>query len=451
MKFLRRASYDLCVILSRGRRIFSREMSFASTAVRKKALHRVYPECCRRVQGDRYANSCASHSRRNRAFIPILCCLIVTLTSPLVLGQERTPTGVGAGSESDRTVEVIRPTIQTIQRDIEVPIEVLPYQQVSLFAKVSGYLDRIGYDIGDEVEAGERIAVLKLPELESQRARELAEVDLRRAEYTVAEARSKVDKLLYERLIKVLSESPDMVSQEQVDEAAQKSAVSEAQLAVLQNRIKVAQAKVRETEQMIAYGKIDAPFSGIITYRYVDPGALIQAATSGANVTPIVDLVDISKLRLRGHIPAPESPYLDIGDRVVITISELPSEVIEGRVSRHSWALQRGSRKLLAEVMVDNSDRRLRPGMMGKAIFFLEEIPQAILLPSEAVGTGEESRFVYVVKDHVINRTPVVLAMDDGIMAQVVEGLQGDELVLASAQVGVNEGERVRERVISGE
>jgi membrane fusion protein, multidrug efflux system len=212
------------------------------------------------------------------------------------------------------SVQTILPQRGEIARSITLPtFRILPLQEATLYAKVSGYLKTLAVDKGDTVREGQSLAEIEVPEL--------------LADETQFKAESVVARTNYERMAAAREKAPDLVVPATVDD--------------LRGQWEIAQAKLQRTQTLLQYARITAPFSGIVTARYADPGAFIPAATAGS--TPqnaaIVTLMDFTRVRLQVSVPELEVPYITNGVPTQMTVEELPGQTFRGAVTRFSHAL----------------------------------------------------------------------------------------------------------------
>lgn len=346
--------------------------------------------------------------------------------------------------EHVKVKEVLR---QTVYRTIALPGTILPYLQATLYAKISGYLDEIRYDIGDRVKKGDLIAKISVPELESELQRKEAELRRCKADMERANAERNLREIIYTRLANIQDKNPDMVSVEQVDKARGKYEVSEAELELARVAIDVAQADYKNTSTLLSYADIHAPYDGIITARWVDPGALIQAATSSKDkedVSPIVHIMDIERVRIQFYVPETDAPFIKKGNPVSLTLNELPGRSFEGQITRFAHALKEETRSMLVEVELPNTEHLLRPGMYAKVIASLEEHPNAIVVPAEAIITEDKKNYVYTIENDIVKKKLVQIGIDDGIDVEIIKGLVEGERVIVAGKYSVNEGDRVK-------
>ncbi len=277
-----------------------------------------------------------------------------------------------------------------ITRSIVLPAQVIPFQEATLYAKVSGYLKTISVDKGDKVKAGEVLARMEIPELAAAKARQQAELQAASSDY--------------ERLQKALARTPDLVVPDTVDQA--------------KGRFEVAKASLSQSETLLGYATITAPFAGIITQRYVDPGALIQANNASS---AIVSLMDFSTVRLQVAVPEIEAAKVSVGQAVRVTTENLPGRHFDGKVTRFSYALDTTNRTMLAEAILQNQDLALRPGMLVTVKLGIERKEQAPLMPEEALVTERSNTFAYVVADGKAAKRPIKVGFNDGQNVEVLE------------------------------
>src|SRR5216683_3205314 len=298
-----------------------------------------------------------------------------------------------------------------ITRSVLLPAQVIAFQQATLYAKVSGYLKSIAVDKGDKVAAGATLARIEIPELVASRAKQEAELKAAQADYS--------------RLEESLQKAPDLVVPEMVDQA--------------RGRFEVARANFDQSETLLGYATITAPFSGIITRRAVDPGALIQANSA------ILGLMDFSKVRLQIAVPEGEASRVALGQPVLVTTDNLPGMHFDGKVSRFAYALDAASRTMLTEVMLDNPQLALRPGMLVTARIGIEHKESALLMPVESLVMEKANAFAYTVDGNQAAKHPIKIGFNDGKNVEVLDGLGAtDAVILAAGKLKLSNGQAVQ-------
>jgi membrane fusion protein, multidrug efflux system len=301
-------------------------------------------------------------------------------------------------------------SVGPITRSVMLPAQVIALQQATLYAKVSGYLKSIAVDKGDKVSAGAVLARIEIPELVASKAKQEAEL--------------KVAQMDYSRMQESLQKAPDLVVPEMVDQA--------------RGRFEIARASLDQSETLLRYATITAPFSGIITQRNVDPGALIQANS------PIVGLMDFSKVRLQVAVPEIEASRVTVGQPVLVTTDNLAGTHFDGKVTRFTYALDAASRTMLAEVMLDNSDLALRPGMLVNARIGIEHKDSALLMPVESLVMEKSNAFAYTVDGGKAAKHPIKIGFNDGQNVEVLEGLDARDGVILAGKLKLSNGQAVQ-------
>jgi len=343
-------------------------------------------------------------------------------------------------------VKVKKVSRQTVYRTLTLPADVLPYEQASLYAMVAGYLEEIRYDKGDYVKKGDLIAKIAVPELEAELQRNAAELMRYEAALKRDQANLNLKKIIYTRLTKIQDKNPDMASLEQVDVARGEYEIAQAELELTKAMINVAQANYQKTKTLLAYSEIRAPYDGIITARWVDPGALIQVATtSQKEVLPIVHIMDIETVRIQFYVPETDVPFIKAGNRISLNFRNPSGKSFEGQITRFSRALKEETRSMLAEVELPNKEHLLMAGMYIIVTVTLEEHHNAITVPAEVVITeNEKYYYVYTVENGIVKKLPVQIGITDGIKVEILEGLTGEEMVIVAGKSLVSEGDKVR-------
>ncbi len=353
----------------------------------------------------------------SRSYLPIALALVVTLAAcqpeePQRTAKKTPPRANGTYDEGKALpldnqpvdVQVTKPVRKDMAYTITLPANIAPLYQTTLYAKVSGYLKWIGPDKGDEVKKGQIVAVIDAPEVEEQ--------------YQQAAADYKIKKITYDRLRSVWKESPDVIAKQDVDVA---EAAYEGARTLMQQR-----AVLRD------YTKVRAPYDGTITARFADPGALIQIATSSATTAiPLFTIMDLNTVRIYANVPQDDSPWVRPGQtKATVRVQELAERSFSGTITRSTLALDPSTRSLLVEVDLPNPDHALRPGTFAEMAIALREIPNALVLPPQAVNSTTKGKTLFIVENGKAKSMPVETGITDGKWIEITRGLQGDEDVV---------------------
>ena len=403
---------------------------------------------------------------QNRYFWTSLVCLVALLagvwTSCGGSGGARSADSASASMEAV-VVGVAKVGLKTLKRQLTVSSELVPFQEIDVYAKESGYVRHLDVDYGTRVKAGQVMAVLEIPELQLQLQQDDAAIKnttdrVSRAEHELGrmEAEHKVLHLQFERLDGVAKSKPGLVAQQEVDDAQGKDLASEAQvdaskanLQAAQSDLLAAQAKRMHDQVLYDYSKIIAPFAGIVTQRYANLGTLMQAGTSSSTqAMPLVRLSQDDLFRL--VIPVPESyvRYIHIGDPVDVMVTSL-NRRFPGKVARFAVDVKEDTRTMHTEVDVPNTNRTLLPGLYAEATLTLERKDQALAVPLQAINHEGDQTAVYLVgPSNKIEDRRVTLGIQTATDAEVVSGLKAGDLVIVSDRGSLKSGEEVQPKVV---
>jgi multidrug efflux pump subunit AcrA (membrane-fusion protein) len=327
------------------------------------------------------------------------------------------------------TVMVTQPRRRDAVRQITLPGDLTGFFQTTLYAKVTGYLRKINVDKGDWIRNGEVLAEIEVPELEDRLAHELA--------------RLKVRQLTYERLERVWKSDWRLVAREDVD--------------IANANYQESLSNVAELKAMLKYTRIIAPFDGVVTARFVDPGALIQAsggqptfelggsaAHPRGNTTAVVSVAMINLLRVYVYVPEEAVSKIRRAMPAALTLREYPGRRFNGSVARFATALDLSTRTMLTEVDVENPRHELYPGMYANVSINLESHPGALTIPASAIGDSGSGAEVYVVRDSRLQKVEVTSGIRTGEYVEITAGLNGNELVVNNFSPALLDGAQVR-------
>ena len=353
------------------------------------------------------------------ALLLVLAIAFLKEPAPNATGSAENPQqpDVTPYADSALKVQVLKLQRRDLAQTLTLPANISPWYQATLYAKTPGYLKWIGSDKGDTVKKGQLLAEIDSPEVEQQ--------------FRQAEADYRIKQLTAQRLMNVWKENPDVIAKQDVDvaEAAAKGAKH-----VMDNR-----------RTMLAYTKVYAPFSGVITARFADPGALIQsAAASATQAAPLYTLMDLDTLRVYVSVPQEAALQAKQGVSAIITTRELPGQELRATITRTTNALDPATRTLLVEIDLPNPDHQLQPGMFVTTTLILKEHPQVLALPPAALVTSVNGKSVFVVEGGHAKQVPVKTGLDDGIWVEITEGLQEGMDVVVVGKTGLTDGQAVQ-------
>ena len=309
---------------------------------------------------------------------------------------------LGAAKESGSVpeVQVVKPARREVAATLRLPATVSPLQQTTIYAKVAGYLKVVNYDKGDRVKQGQVLAVIDAPEIEQQYEEALAD-------YTIK-------KVTYERLAQVWKQAPDVIAKQDVD--------------VAEASAKAAQHLLEQRQTWLDYTKVRAPYAGVVTARFADPGALVQGATSSATqAVPLFTIMDVSTLRFYVNVPQEDAPFVKKGTPATIVLTEPAEKKIETTVTRSTMSLDPSTRTMLVEIDIPNPGEALVSGMFVEVILTLRQHQNALVVPPAALVADSSSKAVFVVDQGMARKVSITTDIDDGVWVEVTSGLTGAE------------------------
>lgn len=368
----------------------------------------------------------------------------------------------GQSGQSLPTATVALATRGPLANSITLSGEFRPFQEVDVHAKVAGFIRTIYVDVGDHVKSGQVLAVLEVPELNAEVMG--AKADIRRSEDAIHRAQSEIQRsesaysayhAAYTRLEQASEARPGLIAAQELDDSQAKDKEAEAQvessraaLAEAQSQLSAAHANLDRLSAMEAYSHISAPFAGVVTKRYADTGALIQAGTtSDTQSMPVVRLAEWSLLRL--VVPVPESavPQLHLGTVVQVHVSALNRD-FAGEVARFADALSDQTRTMHTEIDVENPEGTLKEGMYAEVKLLLQQRKNTLTVPVQAVVEGGNETYVLTLDDHDrVQKRTVQLGEQTSTRVEILSGISENERVISAGQSNYEIGEVVKPRL----
>jgi len=340
---------------------------------------------------------------------------------------------VAADATGAPVVAVARVDREDLFREINFPAEFRPYTEVDLHAKVSGYVKDMKVDIGDRVKAGQLLAVLEVPELREELDHAVAAHQRAQAEYRDAH-------LAYTRLVAVNQDHPNLIAQQDLDTA-------EAHDATAQGTVAATKADVDKDRTLVAYTRITAPFAGVITKRFADPGSLIQAGTaSNTQTMPLVRVSDNTLLRLDFPVSVDYVRGIRIDAPVSVRVDSLGGRTFKGKIARFSAKVDDSTRTMVVEMEVPNPSLELVPGMYATVMLRVDNSPRALAIPIEAVPPDGKS-VLLVNGSQRLEERPVTLGLETPGRYEVLAGLKEGDLVMIGNPAQLTAGQKVEPRL----
>ena len=332
-------------------------------------------------------------------------------------------------------VAVARVARADLFQEVTIPAEFRAYEQVDFHAKVSGYVKEMKVDFGDRVKAGQLLATLEIPELQADLSNARAAEQRAVADYTDAH-------LAYTRLMAVNVSHPNLVAQQDVDAAEAKAPATKAS-------VTAAQAEITKYQAWVDYSRITAPFDGVITRRYADPGAFIEAGTAGTSAKSLLQISDNYLLRLDFPVSVAYVQDIHVGDTVAVRVESLGGESFTGVITRFTDQVDEDTRTMMTEIQVTNQDLQLLPGMYTQVVLKAGRRPQVLAIPTQAVVNDKSPTVLMVNANHELEERPVKLGLETPDQYEILDGLQAGDLVVIGNHSEAKAGQKVETQLIT--
>jgi RND family efflux transporter MFP subunit len=308
-------------------------------------------------------------------------------------------------------VNVVTVTRSQDTTSLALPGQIQPLKETALFARTQGYLKKRFVDIGSPVRAGQLLATIEAPELDQELMRARAERKL---------ASSNLDR----------SRSVTLAG-----------AVAQQDLDSREATYQINAADVRRLEALKRLQQIRAPFSGMITARTIEIGALMNAG----NNTPLFTLSQLDTLRVMIDVPQTYFRAIQVGQQVEVKVPELPGQVFKGQVVRTSGVLRPESRTLLTEVLIPNKNQKLMSGLYGQVFFQVKPSTAPVIIPANTIVVQPEGAKVVVVDaQNTLHLQAIEIGRDFGNAVEVIQGLNGGEKIVTNPTDYLHDGMRVQ-------
>ncbi len=375
--------------------------------------------------------------------LDIFICLIFSVAVFGCGEGHRAAADDGANAPSAPVVKVTRGNIAD---NLEIASEFQPFQEIDVYAKVSGYIQKLYVDYGTHVKQGQILAVLEIPELQQQLQQDQASIHRSEQELTRthedlnrAQSAYNVAHLTYTRLADVQKSRPELVAQEEVDvskgkdmEADADVSAQKAALAGAEDALLAAKAALGKDQAMFDYARMTAPFDGVITQIYAYTGALIPAGTSSnKGDSALCRLSQNSLLRLVIPVPERAVSNIQIGETVAVNVSGM-NRTFDGKIIRFSDQIDTNTRTMHTEVDVPNPKYELVPGMYASVKIPLHSSDKVLTVPVQAFQAGGEGKGIVLVvgPGNKIEQRQVTVGLQSATDVEITSGLQENESVI---------------------
>jgi membrane fusion protein (multidrug efflux system) len=348
------------------------------------------------------------------------------------------PGGFGGGGQFARppmTVELAKASRASIASEITVVGNLVGQTTVSVAPRAAGRLQDVTVRLGDRVNRGQRVARIEDFEIQEQvkQAEAAQEVSMatirqREADLQLAQTNAERSRNLFQRQLLPKQTLDD-------NESRYQSAVASLDLA----RAQASQSKARLDELRINLGNtiITSPVNGFVSRRLVDPGAFVSQNA------PIVDVVDITTVRLVANIVEKDLKELQTGDGTKVEVDAYPGEEFMGRIARVSPVLDPATRTAPIEIEIPNPGYRLKPGMYARVSIITDTTKDALVVPSDAVVDLGGRRGVFTPLNESAVFRALQIGTEAGNIVEILGGLAEGDVVITTGAGALRDGDRI--------
>jgi RND family efflux transporter MFP subunit len=380
--------------------------------------------------------------------------------------------GCGAGHQAAAddaanapAAAVVKVARGNIADNLEIASEFQPFQEVDVYAKVSGYIQKLYVDYGTHVKQGQLLAVLEIPELQQQLQQD--EASVRRSDQELTRAREDLNRsqsaytvahLTYTRLADVQKSRPELISQQEIDVARGKDleadadvSAQKAALAGAEDALVAAKAALGKDQAMFDYARMTAPFDGVVTQIYAFTGALLPAGTSSTSKgdSALCRLSQNTLLRLVIPVPERAVSNIQIGESVAVNVSGM-DRTFEGKIIRFSDQIDMTTRTMHTEVDVPNPKYELVPGMYASVKIPLHAAAKVLIVPVQAFQAGSEGKGAVLIvgPGNKVERREVTVGLQSAADVEITSGLKESETVIFGSIGQYRPGEIVAPKLV---
>ncbi len=417
-------------------------------------------------------------------FVGIIGVIVVVGAVELLHLRKKTllnAKAVASISDPSRVPRVLVQSVKSgpIARVLDLPGSLRSYYKADMYAKASGYIEKVLVDIGDHVKAGQLLAVIEEPELKKQLAQ--AKASLAASDAGVTQAQAQLDQyvrglgvaqgnltsaqasLTLQEAIYASSKQlfqGQAISQQAFDQvtsqltgaqagvevarakvAAAEALIQSGRSALLLSKanVQVSQARMQKVQTLLAYDRITAPFDGVITMRGIDPGDFVQSASQGKSLKPLFQIVEQKTVRVFVDVPEQEVRFVHVGTPVLVTPFGYDNTHLKGSITRTADALDVATRTLRCEIDLQNPTGILRGGMYADVKIF-EHRTDGVLVPQTSLITSGDDTFVMLARKGNAVKVPVRTGLSTSLMVQILSGLKVGQKIIVRGQNFVQPG-----------
>jgi multidrug efflux pump subunit AcrA (membrane-fusion protein) len=414
---------------------------------------------------DNEVNEHQHGSKRRPGLIAVIVLLVVG--AALIVGwlpRHKRDEEVAARATTERTslpiVEVQTVGAATSDQQLTLPGTVTPLEAAHIYARATGFFEHRYADLGDKVRKGQLLGLISAPDLDTIVSQQASLVQQSSAGVVSAQAAVHLQQATYNRVHTLVLHG--ILSQQDDDAALAALQSSEAGLQAAQQAVQAAKAAQAHAQTLANFEQVRSPITGTVTARNVEVGNLVSATGTAQGVSPVPAagptggpptggaqggelfyVVNLNSLEVFVTVPEEDAQFVQNGQPVQLTFSEMPGQVFQGKVVRTSDSLSQQTRTLLAEIRATDPEQRLRPGMFASVQMRFRAPTPGILIPGDSLITLARGEFVPVVQNGVVQMRPVHVGRDLGTQVYITAGLENGDMVVVNPNDLVKDGVHV--------
>ena len=324
-----------------------------------------------------------------------------------------------------QTVLVTHPSAGPSENEIVLPGNLQAFNEASIFARTNGYLKSWSTDIGAKVTEGQVMAEIEAPDVDAQLLQA-------RAALEQAHANLEIANLNYDRQKDLLAKK--VASQQEFDQ-------NRTNVDAMKAAVQAAQANLQNLTVQKNFQQLKSPFTGVVTRRNTDVGALINATNGG---TELFRVARTDTLRVYVYVPQAYSSFVEVGSKAYLDFAEHPGEKFQGKVANIAGALDPATRTLQTEIQVDNRDGRLFPGAYANVHLFLPLKKSPLVIPVNTLLFRKEGSQVGVVDQNgIVHLKNVTFGQDYGTTLEVTGGVTAADQIVVNPSDSLADGQKV--------
>lgn len=374
---------------------------------------------------------------RKHAFRPTSAAAALLLTAGVLMSAV---SGCDSGSRASATtmaqpaappaVDTVRVVSQRLDMTVSLPGELLPYEEVRIFPRVSGFVKWIGVDRGSKVKKGQLLAILTAPEIVEQKAAAQSQLFSAESQRIAGEAKLAADQATWQRL-KAASATPGVISDDELETADKAAQADSARVIALSHNTDAARARLAAAQEMESYLRVYAPFDGVVTKRNVHPGALVGPETGSSTEHSMLRVEEVAHLRLVVAVPEAYVAGIEPGAKVNFTVPAYPSRVFTGSIARVADSIDVATRTMPVEADVWNPGLELSSGMFPQVSWPVHRLTPSLFVPQSAVARAAEQSYLLRIRNGRLEQVNVTTGASVNNLTEVFGDVQaGDEVAL---------------------